>query len=170
MSFVFDFGQFLNIPEWKLELLPASFRGVGFKIDANARGSGRRVVLHEFPHRDLPSTEDLGRRARAFPITGYVIGPYYKDDRDALIYALEAEGPGQLVLPTLGEYTVQAREYSVRENKRAGGIAEFEMNFVEVGDDVFDTLADTQSSMQSSAVNLKEQTITSSNKDLSIET
>jgi len=163
MSFVFDF---LNMPPWKLELLPASFRGIEFKVDANARGSGRRVVLHEFPHRDLPYTEDLGRRARAFPVTGYVIGPFYKDDRDALIFALEREGPGQLVLPTLGEFTVQSREYSVRENKRAGGIAEFEMNFVEVGEAGFDTLFDTMSGITSSASDLQEQTIASSNKEL----
>jgi prophage DNA circulation protein len=163
MSFIFDS---LNMPQWKLELLPASFRGVEFKMDANARASGRRAVLHEFPHRDLPYTEDLGRKARGFPVTGYVIGAFYKDDRDALISALEAEGPGQLVLPTLGEFTVQAREYSVRENKRAGGIAEFEMNFIEVGDAGFDTLSDTTSGVQSSAGNLQDQTIASSNKEL----
>jgi prophage DNA circulation protein len=164
MSFIFEFG--LNLPPWKWQLQPASFRGAGFKVDTNVRASGRRSVLHEFPHRDIPYTEDLGRKAIGFSITGYVIGPFYKDDRDELIYALEQEGPGQLILPTLGQLIVQPREYSVRENKRAGGVAEFEMNFIEAGNAGFDTIGDTASQVLSSATNLKTDTVASSNNDL----
>ena len=131
-------------------------------MDNTSRGSGRRSIVHEFPHRDLPYTEDMGRKVRVFPVTGYVVGPFYKDDRDNLIYALEAEGPGQLVLPTLGEWTVRVRDYSVREEKRAGGLAAFDMSFVEVGDAIVDAASDTQSNVRTSAGDAKSTIVSSS--------
>ena len=75
-------------------LVPATFRLAPFHVDANSRTSGRRIVLHEFPKRDTPYAEDMGRSARRFPVTGYVIGPDYQIWRELLVLALEAEGPG----------------------------------------------------------------------------
>jgi prophage DNA circulation protein len=161
----------MAIPLWKLALVPASFRAAPFKVDTNQRGSGRRALVHEFPHRDLPYTEDLGRKARGFPVVGYVIGPDYTVLRDLLIYALEAEGPGILTLPTMlnivgGAFMVQPREYTVREDKRSGGMAQFDMNFVEVGEAAFDIAPDTQSGVNSSSDNLGDQTVASSDSEL----
>ena len=113
-------------------LVPAFFRMAPFHVDANSRTSGRRIVLHEFPKRDTPYAEDMGRSARRFPVTGYVIGPDYQIWRELLVLALEAEGPGLLILPTLLQrdtILVQPREYTVRETRQAGGMAEFEMQF-----------------------------------------
>ena len=153
-------------PTWRMQLVPASFRGAEFHIDANSRASGRRMVLHEFPKRDIPYAEDMGRKARGFPINGYVIGPDYKSARDDLIDALETEGPGQLVLPTLGQWQVQVRDYTVRETRQAGGMAEFEMQFVEAGEESFSANTDTQSQAQAAADNTEAQTVTTSNTEL----
>jgi DNA circularisation protein N-terminus len=134
---------------WRQNLLPASYMGAVFHVDVNARASGRRIASHEFPHIDKPFSEDLGRRIKRFTVTGYVIsGPFvrnnanldYKVLRDALIAALETNGPGILVLPTaltsqgdLDNRRVMADAYSVTEHREKGGWAEFEMTFVEYG-------------------------------------
>lgn len=84
---------------WRDKLKPASFRGASFKVDTDIRRGGRRVVLHQYPKRDDPYAEDLGRSARRFVVQGYLIGPEYLVLRDILIAALEEAGPGTLKLP-----------------------------------------------------------------------
>ncbi len=115
----------------------ASFRGAQFKIEVGGQAGGRRNVTHEFPERDTPFTEDMGRRARRYPITGYIVcGPLladYRPGRDALIAMCEMSGPGTLVHPTLGTMQVCCDTYAVSETRERGGIATFEMVFVEAG-------------------------------------
>jgi prophage DNA circulation protein len=118
---------------WRSQLYPATFRGAEFHVEVREKESGRRDVLHEFPHRDQPYSEDLGRRARRFSVNGYVIGPNYITLRDALIAALEVEGPASLVLPTQGQQQVQVDHYTVTERRERGGVAEFQMTFTEAG-------------------------------------
>ena len=91
---------------WQDRLRPASFRGVEFHVEIGAVASGRRIAQHEFPKRDEPYAEDMGRRIRRHPVTAYFIGFDYQLGRDDLIVALEEEGPGLLVHPTLGEFHV----------------------------------------------------------------
>lgn len=116
----------------------ASFRGVPFStVDAEAR-VGRRTVTHEYPQRDDPYTEDLGRRARAFHVEAYVAGDDYLDRRDALIRAIEQPGPGELVHPRWGVLQVAVQDYvTVRESPREGGVARFTITFVEAGANTF---------------------------------
>ena len=157
-------------PLWRQLLVPAFFRMAPFHVEANARSSGRRVVLHEFPKRDTPYAEDMGRKARTFPVTGYVIGPDYQIWRELLVLALEAEGPGLLILPTLLQrdtIMVQPREYTVRETRQAGGMAEFEMQFVESGNSLFSTITDSISQSNGAADAAEGQTVAASNGDLS---
>lgn len=118
---------------WRLQLRPASFRGAGFHVEVGALAGGRRVALHEFPKRDTPYAEDMGRRARRFPCTGYIVDEDYIPERDALIAALEAGGPGTLVHPTLGAFRVVCDGFSAIERRDKGGYVEFEMTFVEAG-------------------------------------
>lgn len=110
---------------------PATFRGVPFYVDTSERVGGRRLVTHEYPGRDLPFREDLGARSREFPVEGYVLGSDYLAKRDALLTALEASGPGELVHPYHGALRVAVARYSVRETARDGGMATFSIEFVE---------------------------------------
>ncbi|MNN99925.1 hypothetical protein D3C81_2196910 [compost metagenome] len=50
--------------EWRDRKQGASFRGVPFLVDTDSVPVGRRTQLHEFPQRDQPFVEDLGRRTR----------------------------------------------------------------------------------------------------------
>ena len=135
-----------------------SFRGVPFStVDAEAR-IGRRVVVHEYPGRDLPYTEDLGRRARVFSIEAYVIGDNYLDQRDSLIEAIEEEGPGELVHPRYGALWVSVQDYvPVRETPKEGGIARFSITFVESGENTFpNPREDTVAQVDDAATELEE--------------
>jgi prophage DNA circulation protein len=116
---------------WQDKMGPATFRGVSFFVETAERSGGRRTVKHEYPGRDLPFSEDLGRKARSFPVEGYVIGADYMDARDALLDVLEQAGSGELVHPYHGTRRVVVASYRVRETADRGGMAMFSIEFDE---------------------------------------
>src|SRR5215831_9857919 len=124
---------------WRNEYQQASFKNARFHVETGAKTSGRRIALHEYPKRDLPYAEDLGRRTRQFDITGYLIewdrklGRDYRISRDLLIDALEDERPGDLILPTLPPLKVKCERYSITETRDKGGFCVFDMRFIEYG-------------------------------------
>jgi len=132
---------------WRQKWMPAKFRGARFHVETAVRESGRRVVQHEFPKRDVPYAEDMGRRAREFTVRGYIVvyprdvggtgndlkKKNYLDARDALIKALEEDGPATLQLPLLGFLNVACTRYRVTEENRSGGYCVFDMSFTEFG-------------------------------------
>lgn len=146
---------------WRQNLQPASFRGVPFYVHIDAKAGGRRIVQHEFPMQSIPFAEDMGRRARRFRVTAYILYspaliPDYQGARDALIDALESgSGAAQLIHPTLGVDTVVVDTYAVTERlEEAGGYSEFEIEFLEAGSTAFSTpTSDTNAAVGKSAQN-----------------
>lgn len=142
---------------WRLNLQPASYNGVPFHVDIDTKSGGRRLVPHEFPKRDTPWTEDMGRRVRRFSVVAYIIQSFdngfdYRPNRDDLIAQLEALGPGTLIHPTLGQDVVEVDEYKITERRELGGYAEFEIQFVEAGQQtVTSPVADTPSASVSAS-------------------
>jgi prophage DNA circulation protein len=118
---------------WRDTLRPATFRGVGFKVGNSEMMGGRRTVSHEYPLRDEPFVEDMGRRARRYPVEGWIVGPDYHTARDALISALEKYGAGTLVHPYLGNKLVLVSGFRVRESAEEGGMCRFAIDFEETG-------------------------------------
>ncbi|TJF11698.1 DNA circularization protein, partial [Escherichia coli] len=120
---------------WKDRLQDASFRGVPFKVEEESAGTGRRVETHEYPNRDKPYTEDLGKVTFRPSITAYVVGDDCFDQRDRLIDALNKPGPGTFVHPTYGELKVCVDgEVRVSTSKSEGRIVRFDLKFVEAGE------------------------------------
>ncbi|ENM7042466.1 DNA circularization protein, partial [Escherichia coli] len=120
---------------WKDRLQDASFRGVPFKVEEESAGTGRRVETHEYPNRDKPYTEDLGKITFRPSITAYVVGDDCFDQRDRLIDALNKPGPGTLVHPTYGELKACVDgEVRVSTSKSEGRIVRFDLKFVEAGE------------------------------------
>lgn len=114
------------------QMIGASFRGVPFLVAASDRSGGRRLVVHEFPYRDEPFIEDVGRRALTFRVEGYVVGDDYIAQRDALLGALEdVGGAGELVHPYYGVRRAQAPGFSVSETSAGGGMATFSIEFAD---------------------------------------
>jgi prophage DNA circulation protein len=124
---------------WRDQLQAASFRGVAFEVDGHEGSFGRRAVVHEYPQRDKPYVEDLGRKARGIALEAYVIGTGYTASRDALIAALEQPGPGRLIHPYLGALTVTVTDFKLRESTAEGGLARLSITCVEAGEVTFPT-------------------------------
>ena len=122
---------------WREQLQVASFRGVPFSVDGHEGQLGRRGQVHEFPQRDQPYVEDLGRRARTLTVEAYVLGANYMAARNRLIQAIEQKGPGVLVHPYLGELRVSVVDCKLREMVAEGGMARFTLQFVEAGEASF---------------------------------
>jgi len=135
---------------WLDNYRQAQFRNAEFYVPNAENSGGRRGVVHEFPNRDIPYIEDMGRKARTFQLEAYVLGEDYFSSRNELINALEKSGVGKLVHPYLGTLDVLCTNYSVRESIREARIARFTMTFVESGilkfpNEVIDTTADVAS-------------------------
>lgn len=125
---------------WRDRLMPASFRGVPFSVSDEQGTFGRRVETHEFPGRDQPYTEDLGRATRRYSIQAYVIGDDYFDKRDALIDAVDTPGPGTLVHPYYGEITICVDgEVRISHSGGDGRMCRVDFSFVEAGELTFPT-------------------------------
>lgn len=121
---------------WTDRLQAASFRGVAFKVDGDDLQVGRRTVLHEYPGRDTPSVEDMGRETREYAISAYLIGPDFMAERDRLIEALEQVGPGELVSPWYGRMNVVVMgKQRISHSKQDGGMCIVSFTFVESGED-----------------------------------
>lgn len=122
---------------WVDQLRPATFRGVPFKVEAHDTTGGRRVVTHEFPLRDKPFTEDMGRKAKELTIDAYVVGDDYMQARDALMRACDEAGSAELVHPYLGTLKVACTGWTLRESRTEGRMARFALSFVESGEAEF---------------------------------
>lgn len=145
---------------WRDILLSAqaSFRGVMFHVETSAVSSGRRTVVHEYPKRNTPYSEDMGRSVRRLNFSGYLVyrpsNPLYvyTDQRISLYKALEADDAGPLIHPVYcpDSLLVMCDRFSMTESRERGGYTTFEMQFVEAGTA---TLSAGVSSNSSSVVN-----------------
>ena len=126
-----------------LDLQPASFRGVPFHVDGAGVEAGRRVQVHEYPQRDKPWAEDLGRATRGFTVDAFVTGADYIEQARSLIAAAEEEGPGTLVHPWLGSMQVSLKDLVRVRFDAALGHAVIGFSFVEPGELEFPSAADS---------------------------
>lgn len=142
---------------WRDNLQKASFRGVEFKCESVDTIIGRRNILHEYPMRDIPYAEDLGKKAREISIRAYVIGDDYLAWRDRLIEAVEMKAEaGTLVHPTLGAILAVVKECRHGYSNKEGGIEYFDLTFAEAGEKRYPSAAiDTKSSVSTAASTLK---------------
>jgi len=77
----------------------ASFRGAEFYVETDKIETGRRLVVHQFPHRDTPYVEDMGRDANKVQVTAYVANANAEQAARSLKSACEQRGAATLRLP-----------------------------------------------------------------------
>ncbi|MJP99715.1 hypothetical protein DN101_14590 [Salmonella enterica subsp. enterica] len=107
-----------------------SFRGVPFLISETvSQRGGRRTVKREYPRRDTGGADDLGRRLRERSFSCVVLGDDYLEQKDALIEALDAEGPGELVHPLYGTLQAQIDSWESKEDLSQQGVCTFQVTF-----------------------------------------
>lgn len=119
--------------------LPASFRGVSFWVESSDLSVGRRTVTHQYPQRDEPFTEDLGRAAREYRFSAFVLGEDYIEQAKKLREALEKPGAATLVHPEFGEIQVVAQPGASMSFSQSMRRASFSLAFVEAGLNAFPT-------------------------------
>jgi prophage DNA circulation protein len=166
-------AQITEIPHtpWRDALRPASFRVAQFHVEAGSRENGRRIVQHEFPKRDIPYAEDMGRKSYDFTVRGYCIAyPFdtdrdlykrdYRISRDILMEELERNGPGVLQLPLLPPMMVVVQRYRVTEEQKAGGYCSFDITFMEAGQQL-PPARDTREAVIMESLGLTKRTIRS---------
>ncbi|KIO49593.1 DNA circularization protein [Nitrosospira sp. NpAV] len=137
---------------WRDQLQAATFRSVPFHVRSADATIGRRTVSHEYPGKDVPYVEDLGRRAREFTLEAFVLGSDVMRARDALIEALEAPGTGELVHPYKGRMKVAVPNGRWSQSMDEGGVVRFSITFQESSDVVQPTVrADTQTGVEVAA-------------------
>lgn len=144
---------------WRDKLLPASFRGISFLIPQTSVPVGMKGQLHEFPQRDTPFFEQLGKQSQVHKMTAWVIGDDCFERRDKLIEALNAPGGGELVHPWLGKMQVKAGECDMSHDFVGGGMVSFELTFYP---DVPLKTPATKVNTQAQVVNSSESLLTSS--------
>jgi prophage DNA circulation protein len=154
--------------------VPSSYKNAYFFTEANSKNNGRRIITHEFPKKDIPYSEDMGRRAKVFTIRAYCITyPYtmdgaagglynidYRVARDNLLSVLEEGGPGKLVLQTLPPENVVVTRYRLTEEDAKGGYCTFDIEFAEFGLDpqVLTMSVNTAAVLNTAADTLRDQT------------
>lgn len=143
----------------------ASFRGIAFHVETGSRSSGRRTVVHEYPKRNDPFAEDMGRIAQRIQFNGYLIyrprNPNYEyvTQRSDLIRVLEEDDIGTLVHPVFvpGGMQAMCERYTMSESRERGGYTEFQMSFVQSGSPANSKPSiDTAAAAQSRATNAEQ--------------
>ena len=107
----------------------ASFRGVEFAYQESSVDGGRKTISHEYTNRKERYVEDLGGIEKKFSITAWTDNNVSFSDRDALIGALEAQGIGTLIHPTLGTHQVACIGYNLTDSTKELGISKFTISF-----------------------------------------
>ncbi|MDB5604105.1 MAG: circularization family protein [Bradyrhizobium sp.] len=134
------------------QLRPASFRQMPFVSLGGESGFGRRNAVHEYPKRDTPWIEDLGRAARRFQVIGYLVGDDVIQRRDVMIQMCETKDDGELIHATLGRRTVSILDFRTIERWDKGRYFELQFDFMEAGQQLFPTSASSSSNAISSAI------------------
>ncbi len=138
------------------KLRPASFREVPFSVTESTFTVGRRIHVFEYPQRDKPFVEDLGKSAREITVTAVFAGADYISGMQKLLDAMEQEGSGVLIHPMLGSMKVTPKESTkVTYSTKDCGYSFATLTFVESGDYVYPTSAvDTAAKVAAAASGL----------------
>jgi prophage DNA circulation protein len=134
-------------PDFASQLKPAKYGGVRFGVLSGEAHFGRRQAIHEYPFRDKPWVEDLGKSARRISITGFLVendqitkGGSAIAQRDNLIAAAESPGISTLEHPSYGKLDVSLLEISVSEKWDKARYFEIRFTFIEAGNRVFPSI------------------------------
>lgn len=114
---------------WRDELLPASFRGISFLIPQASVPVGMKGQLHEFPQRDEPYFEQLGKQSQVHRLTIWIIGDDCFERRDKFLEAIQTPGAGELVHPWLGRMQAKAGEAEMTHDFQQGGMVSLLVTF-----------------------------------------
>jgi len=149
---------------WRQSIQPASFDNCEFYCEVGSWEGGQRLVVHEYPKRDSPYTEFMGRRHYSFTVRAYCVQsarrPDYRPMRDRLRNRLDEGRPGTLQLPLMRPMThVACRQYRLTEEQRLGGYCVFDIQFVEASEPPFKPTPSPEYLLRQRALELLNRTL-----------
>ncbi|MCS6113021.1 DNA circularization protein [Shewanella baltica] len=137
--------------------LTASFRGVEFLLEEADGESGRRAIPHAYPKKEIGYTEDNGKVLTQERISGRVVGDNYFEQLQAILEALNKQGPGELVHPWFGIRKVQVGKVSHKLVNRIDGTATINFEVFEVGENLFpNSKSDTATQVKTESEKTKD--------------
>ncbi|MGR3968486.1 DNA circularization protein [Shewanella sp. 1180_01] len=151
--------------------LTASFRGVEFLLEEADGESGRRAIPHAYPKKEIGYTEDNGKVLTQERISGRVVGDNYFEQLQAILEALNKQGPGELVHPWFGIRKVQVGKVSHKLVNRIDGTATINFEVFEVGENLFpNSKSDTATQVKTESANTKDAVNTAFENDFDTNT
>tara|TARA_R110000851_G_scaffold87972_4_gene191783 strand:- start:825 stop:2024 length:1200 start_codon:yes stop_codon:yes gene_type:complete len=126
--------------------LKASFRGIEFLMPDESEKGGKKNVIHEYPNSNKRFVEVLGVLQGVYSVTAIIHGGDAIQQRKRFKTALDEDGIGLLVHPTLGQINVVATDYTSSSSDTELGKFVFEITFVQSENNL--TLAPTVASNQ----------------------
>ena len=116
-------------------LRQCSYKGVPFQAAAVTKTIQRRQVLHEYPQRDIPYLEDLGKGATLYKVTAFLVGDNCAAQAKRLEKALLSVGAGTFVHPWDGALTVSVYQASnISYSNSELRYCSLDITFVEAGE------------------------------------
>ena len=121
---------------WPKTVPGASFRGFPFEVEAEGLDdAGRHVALHPYAKAEDHGTEDMGRKARKFHVSAYIVGDDADAQAAAFVEICSTPGTGMLILPITPGVLVRCIDCSTNSQKSEQGLIAFSLKFVEAGAD-----------------------------------
>lgn len=136
-------------------LLPASWRGIIFGVEAYTNALGRRLAVHEYPYKDSVWVEDLGSGKKQFSFRGFLNGPLAAVQHAAMVLAMDKPGLGTLTHPTLGIFQGVVTQFASHYSAECGGVYVLDIVFVQSVEPAFPgTTGDWLSKIKLGALNV----------------
>lgn len=127
---------------WRDRLTNAEFGGFVFLTDNHEAKYGKRLVVHEYPHRDTFEVEAFGAKAQSWRLNAYFIGENYDLEANGFLHKLNTLGAAWLQHPWLGQLWVRAQDWSRSESNQQGGFCTITIDFVPGGAAPFEPVVD----------------------------
>ncbi len=118
---------------WRDNLRPAAIGGVPVHVDSRSEKSGRRIALHEYPKRDTPFPEDMGKDTRKWSLDVYLVGDDYMGRRDRLMRVCERNGAFTYTDFWNRSHRVVCESIDLKETQRDGRYCAFSIALIEAG-------------------------------------
>lgn len=112
-------------------LRPAQIDGIRIEVDGDSMPVGRRTADFEYPYRDAPYIDDMGRKKRVLTLDAWVCGDDCFARRDRLIALFEAKKICTLIHPWYGEMRIKPVEATVKHKYEEGRVVRFDLVFAE---------------------------------------
>lgn len=122
-----------SLPWVGANLRPGALRGLLFYVQKSEDVAVRRWVTHEFPGRDEPWHEDLGKKTRSFQIEGLIIGADVVLQARAFSRAAADPDVATLLHPWLGAMQVVVQDCRISFDVNEARVARISLRVEKAG-------------------------------------